>query len=380
MAETVHELVARVRPEGISQTEDELDQFSETFEEVSQEAGETAGVLADFSDRWQGAANVLIASLAVLATGLLSKVPILGEVAAGLGTIIDSIAIKMDSVLRPALQPLSNLLFDIATAIDETQGPLGTFIGLLGTLASVSAVVLGAIQGLYMAGLTSVSAFAALSSVWGTIVSVGSTVVSVIAGIVAGISAVTAAVIIAVAAIIAFAAAYITNFRGIRDKTNAFIGNMIDSIKGFVDDALTFFEILWINGKAAIAKLGAVVETILTASFQTAVNAIAGAVNAIISKVENGINRTIKQLNRLPKINLKKASIGRVQTGEPVTNPQATITRKFAAIDRRARNQRQEARGTNRFADRQTVEIKMDPQARKVISAQMDEGPANRGR
>lgn len=400
MAETVHELVARVRPDGISQTEDELDSFTDTFEDVSDQAGDTAENLSEFSDRWQGAMQVAATGLAVAATSLLSTVPIIGELAGGLFAIIESIGLKMDKIARK-FGVSGDALYEFAGAIDETTGPMETLAGAAGWVVTAIAGIVGIVAawGWLAEGATVAGA---LASAFGYVASAVSAVVSAIAAVVGGISAASAAIIIAIAAIIAIIIAYITNFRGFRDRTNEFIGDIIEFFKGLWKKGKKFFgnlvsdivdaakklpgqvlsalNDLLVKGKALLSKLATAAEVLLGAGFRKAQNTVAKALNAVLSTVQTGVNRAINMLNRLPKFDIGKVNFGKLST-EPVTNPEAELTRRFAAIDRRKRNQLQDSQETtNRFAERQTLEIKMDPQAAKYISADLDENPANRGR
>lgn len=128
------ELVVAVSPEGTDETSDALEDVEDGFQETADTAEETSGDLDEFSRRWKGAMNVITASLAIAAAGLLTQVPIVSDLMDGLMAIVESVGLQIDDLLRPALGGLTNDLFEIAEAIEENEGPLGTVVGLLGTL------------------------------------------------------------------------------------------------------------------------------------------------------------------------------------------------------------------------------------------------------
>ena len=226
---TAEELTVAIRSEGVSETQEDLEGVEGAMDETANSAGNSAEELEGFSQRFQGAMSAAVAALAVAAAGLLSQVPVLGELMAGLFAIVEAVAFQMDGVLRPVLTPLTDAFFDLANAIFEADGIAGDIIGVLGTIASIAAIV-----GLAMSkfGVSAAAVVAKLSPLIGVVKAVGAALV----GIVAGISATTAALAIAVAAVIAFAVAYLTNFRGVRDTTNEIIGDIFGFFVGLASD------------------------------------------------------------------------------------------------------------------------------------------------
>jgi len=247
---TAEELVVAIRSEGVGKTQDQLEGVEQSMEDTADSAGESAEELEGFSERFAGAMSAAVAALAVGAAGLLSQVPVLGELFGGLAAVVSALAFQMDGVLRPVLTPVTNALFELANAVFEADGIIGDIIGVLATVASVLAVVGFAAAKL---GVT----WGAVTAAASTVASVLGTIAAVVAGVIGGISALTAALVAAVVAIVAFAAAYLTNWRGVRDKTNAIIGQIIDfvvsgfkkfgtmalkALGGFVDQGVRAFN------------------------------------------------------------------------------------------------------------------------------------------
>lgn len=213
MAEDVQELLVQVSPEGVDETTRALEDQEESFTDMADTAEEESGRLADFSDRWQGAMGAVVAGLAVASAGLLSQVPVVGELMSGLFAIIEAIAFQMDQVLRPVLQPVTDAFFGLSNAIFEAEGILGIIIGVLGVLV----VVLGAV-----AAVTFVAsgAVAQLTVAYGA----ASTAANVLTGALGtlatalGISTVAAGLLVGGLLVLAglSLAALITDFMGIR--------------------------------------------------------------------------------------------------------------------------------------------------------------------
>jgi phage-related protein len=229
MAISAEELIVAIRSEGVGETQEDLEGVERQMEDTAESAGESADELEGFSERFQGAMGAAVAALAVGAAGLLSQVPVLGELFSGLAAVVSAVAFQMDGVLRPVLSPLTGLFFELSSAIFEANGIIGDIIGAVAAVVSIATVLIGvaakvgAVLGIWA------SAGAGVVSILGTIAGVIGTVIGTIVSL-------PALLVAAVAAIAAFAVAYLTNFRGIRDKTNQFIGNIVDTVVGGVTD------------------------------------------------------------------------------------------------------------------------------------------------
>ena len=199
------------------------------MDETADSAGDSAEELEGFSQRFQGAMSAAVAALAVGAAGLLSQVPVLGELMAGLFSIIEAVAFQMDGVLRPVLSPLTDAFFDLANAIFEADGIAGDIIGVLGTIASIAGIVGAA---MLKFGVSVGAVTAKFSPLIGVVKTVG----SILAGLVAGITAVAAAKAILIGAAIALAAALIFNIGGARDKLGEILNEIWDFFVGLAGD------------------------------------------------------------------------------------------------------------------------------------------------
>jgi len=113
------ELVVKALPEGFGETNDKLETTDEKFEEVSSSMEESTGLLSSLANKFGGALSAIVAGVAVATAGLLSQVPILGEVVSGLTSVINAVAFQLDKRLRPVLGPVRDGLFELAQAIFE---------------------------------------------------------------------------------------------------------------------------------------------------------------------------------------------------------------------------------------------------------------------
>lgn len=270
-ASEVHELLVKIRGEGIDETTESLDEMSEQFEESAEQAEESAGVMEDFANKFEGAMNVVVGGLAVAASGLLSQVPVIGELASGLFAIINSLALKIDETLRPALGGVTNTLFNLAGAIDRTEGVFSSFIGIVGTVGASVAALEGAVLALNAAfGL-------GLSSVLGTIV-----------GFLGG--PLTAAILGIVGLVGVLAAAWTNNWFGIRD----IVTGVISTIQDVLGDFVSWATARWDAFTAALARLwrihGAAIVREAKAAFQTVRSIITRVLNFLQPFIRRAVN------------------------------------------------------------------------------------------
>ena len=113
------ELVVKAMPEGFDATNQKLETTDEKFEEVSGSMEESTGLLSSLANKFGGALSAIVAGVAVATAGILSQVPILGEVVSGLTSVINAVAFQLDKRLRPVLGPVRDGLFELAQAIFE---------------------------------------------------------------------------------------------------------------------------------------------------------------------------------------------------------------------------------------------------------------------
>lgn len=121
---TIEELVVRAKPEGLDETVGGFENMQEELEETEQQMDDTTGGLSDLANKWKGAMGAIVAGLAVATAGLASKIPVIGEVASGLGAVISGLAFQMDKALRPSLQGVTNELFNLANEVYRSDGVL----------------------------------------------------------------------------------------------------------------------------------------------------------------------------------------------------------------------------------------------------------------
>lgn len=222
---TAEELVVAIRSEGIGETREGLESVEDSMEETAETAGESAEELSDFSERFKGAMGAAVAALAVGAAGLLSQVPVLGELFAGLSAIVAALAFQMDGVLRPVLSPITQGMFKLSNAIFEQKGVWGDIIGIVATVVSILAVAIPAI-----------AAVGAQLGVWA---STGAGVIAILGKIAGGaaflislLEPVSTAILLIIAASALLAAAWANNWLGIRDITDSVVSWIMDTVVG----------------------------------------------------------------------------------------------------------------------------------------------------
>lgn len=287
----IQSLLVRIEPEGVDETTESLQQQSEQFEETADVAGEESGRLQGFSERWSGAMTAIVAGLAIGAAGLASQVPVIGELMGGLVAIIDALAFQMDQVLRPVLQPLTNLMFGLSEAIFQLDGVAGAIVGVLTSIAAALGVVAG------VAALFGSS----LSSIIGFLAGLG----PVIAGVSAGALALAAAlgVIIGLIGVLILDVLGVLDFfrdlgaltREVAEDVIAFVSEGVsdafDWLVSAVNDPLGAVEDIL----GVLEDIGSWITTAISDAFDwlvSAVNDPLGAVEDILSTLEDIADKT----------------------------------------------------------------------------------------
>ena len=230
---TAEELVVSIVSEGTDEATEDLEGMEDAMEETADAAGDSAEELENFSQRFQGALSAAVAGLAVGVSGLLSTVPVVGELMSGLFAIFEAFGFQIDRLARQmGAGGLSGVLFDVADTIFELEGTMGNIAAVFGVVAAAAASA-----GVTFAGwaLKTMGVKAAALALGSALKAAG----VAIAGVIAGVSALTVGIAVAVAAIAAFAVAYLTNWRGVRDSTNDIVGSIIDTVVGGFMDLAT---------------------------------------------------------------------------------------------------------------------------------------------
>jgi len=333
---TAEELVVAVRDEGIGQTRENLEGVEQSMEETADAASDSAEDLGEFTSRIQGAMSAAAAGVAIAAGSLLSQVPVIGELVAGLGAVFGALGLQVDQLIRDlGAGGFVDALFNVASAINNAEGFAADLVGVLTTLATI---VAGAAAGFAAYAVKTLGWIGAASKFIGAAKAVG----VAIAGVISSIGAVPAALAGAIAALVAFGVAYLTNFRGIRDKTNAIIGRITDFVVGgitsfistglskldtFVGDFVGFFADLADKVSTATSDIASDIADWLTdlvsdakdfgAQFVSGfLSALEGLSDRMASFFEAAFNTVIKTINTaietLPDVITSKLDIEQI--------------------------------------------------------------------
>jgi phage-related protein len=223
------EVVVRAKPEGIDETKEEVEDLSDSLEETTEGMESQAGRLAGFSKQFAGAMSAATTGLALAATSLLGKVPVIGELFDGVGAIMEALALTMDSVLRPVLGPLGDFFLQLSTAILEADPAVKKFIGSVLTLAS-GAGLLKLAEFLPMVG----DSFAKFNGkILGTIKNAGG-LKGALRALIAPLTGLSLPVLLLIAVIAALALAWATNFGNIRGVAKDTFEKIKQVIRDFV--------------------------------------------------------------------------------------------------------------------------------------------------
>ena len=225
------------------------------MQDTADSAGDSAEELEGFSQRFQGAMSAAVAALAVAAGGLLSQVPVIGELMEGLFAIVEAVAFQMDSVLRPALSGITDSLFDVANAIFDSDDEMGNLIGTFGTIAAGAGLLIGVLK-LFSITLT------------------GPLLIAI--GVVAG-------------AIAALSIAWSENFAGIRDVAQDTIDNVSERFSDFVETVRPIVMGFLATLESAWDSHGETIMDVVNFAFRTIAALIETQIDAILTLIEVGL-------------------------------------------------------------------------------------------
>ena len=252
---TAEELTVAIRSEGVSETQDDLEGVERSMQDTADSAGDSAEELEGFSQRFQGAMSAAVAALAVAAGGLLSQVPVIGELMEGLFAIVEAVAFQMDSVLRPALSGITDSLFDVANAIFASDDEAGNLIGTFGTIAAGAGILIGVLK---LIGVTLTGPILAAI------------------GVVAG-------------AIAALSIAWSENFAGIRDVAQDTIDNVSERFSDFVETVRPIVMGFLATLESAWDSHGETIMDVVNFAFRTIAALIETQIDAILTLIEVGL-------------------------------------------------------------------------------------------
>jgi phage-related protein len=231
-------ITVAVEAAGTEETREEIEKTEQQLEEAGEGMSETADEMEGLQQRLQGAGRTIAVAMAAAATGILSQIPVIGEVFAGLVAIFQSVMFQVDRLLRAlGLGGLTGILFDISEAIFNLEGPLGMLVGLFGGVATAVLGVVGVAKTL---GIS-------LAPVVTAIKAVGAALLA--------LEPITTAIIAIVAALIA---AWVL---------------FDDEIKAVVNRAISILQGLWNHIKSAVGTV------------ESAINDVIGVINSIITTV-----------------------------------------------------------------------------------------------
>jgi len=170
---TAQEITVALSSDGTQEVASDVSDIEGEFEETAGTVGESADEMAGFSSKFSGAMSAIVAGLSVAAAGLLAQVPVVGGLMESLAGVLEAVAFQMDQVLRPVLMPVTDLFYQLQTAIFEADGVVGDIIGGFASLVSIAglvgSVILSAIGVLSQLGLTSLTVGGAITAFIGLI-------------------------------------------------------------------------------------------------------------------------------------------------------------------------------------------------------------------
>ena len=293
---TVEELVVKATPKGVGDVEESLQGMEDKAEETTDSIEEQSSALGDVAGKFKGAMGAVVAGFAVVTAGLLSRIPILGTAAAGLGAILDAVGLKISQTLSPALTPLTNLFFDVAGAINNANGTLGTIIGVIG-----SAIVI--ITGLAAGVIAAVKAYGLLSGAFLAVKGAVGVVVGAIGTVIATIGLIPVILIGLILAIVGFALAYKNNWFGIRDTTDEVVNDIVtfvtNAFNTFVTEAGKFLKKLVKRAKTEFTTLKVNTREALNDLIDDAIQSGKDFVSSFAQGIRDNISDAINAAKRL---------------------------------------------------------------------------------
>jgi len=251
------ELDILVKAVGAGKAKTEVEDAQKGLGDTAKKASKDTKAMENFSRKFAGVMSIVAASMAAATGVLLAKVPVLGELWASMGFLVQEIAYLLDEVLRPVLEPLTDAIFELSMKFQDLPGPAKTFIAVLVLLAAFLLPVLSAIVAI-IAGATGMALVIAVLTL-------------AVAGLILAL-----APLVAVLSLIYFA--WTDNWFGIRDIVTAVVEYISELIDGFLS---------WMN-EAFGEEFRATVESLReTVGFW--VSLITGAIEAITTIIRLGL-------------------------------------------------------------------------------------------
>lgn len=299
MAEEIEELLVKIRPDGVDETASGLENVQSQFSRTTETVEESTGVLEQFSQRWRGAVGVIVGALLTATAGLLSKVPVVNELMGGLMAVVDALAYRLSSFLRPTLGPINRALYRLAPTIYTVEGAIGklldtvmaSFLGILGYVAILNTAWQEDWHGIRTTTNTVLSAIrSAISRFIGFVKPyIEKFLDQVLNGNWKG-------------ALKTLAAFHQAVFKRIRSLALKFVAAFAKTVVGFTSTVRTTLEKFW-----------ATVRTGFETLFNLIVNQAKSWANTFVSVVENAVNRAIRAVpdSIQSKLGLEQVSLGK---------------------------------------------------------------------
>lgn len=388
----LYTLVVQLESEGTEEVEQSLQQTQQTFEETADTAEEEAGVLDRFSRRWKGAMTIIAGALTLATGALLREVPVVQDLMDGLRAVVESTALALDTVMRPALQDVVDDLFDLAEAIgdEDGEGAMAALVSLQQNLDdledySIEVTVdflfdLGAalfdpdtLAEQWRASLANMEPADFMGPLGITMKVAAEIAARLVEGFNEHLPAATEAF-----------EAWIEDTLGITMEWGGTLGEITETTLA----AWVARIDLWLaEADAAIATWIVNTEARWDTFWTNLQIMTIGGANSVISSLESFVNRAVSAYNKiaskLPGVeSIGSVGLGRMSTRglrQDLQDIEARRQGRTGAIEERLGEQREQAE--NVFAEQRQLQITIEPPAfERFMSASLEDGVANTGR
>jgi phage-related protein len=155
-ADKLGELAILVEAVGVDKAIGSLKKAQKQMEEGEKKANANAKALSEFATKFGGAMAIVTAGISATAFALLSQMPILQELFSGLSFMIQELAYLMDEVLRPAMQPIVDAIYNLADSFSGLppwlQATITWSVIVIAVLAGLLAVIIPLVIAFAVAG------------------------------------------------------------------------------------------------------------------------------------------------------------------------------------------------------------------------------------
>ncbi len=227
---TAQELIVAIRSEGVRDTVSDLRGVEDSMKDTAESTSEAADEAEGFSQQFKGAIGAAVAAFSIATAGFASQIPVLQETLSGLGAVFDALGLAASDLLRDlGVGGLTSVAFDVAAAINNTEGSTRDLAGAFGILTSIVAPFAGLLG---LAKLKAIGVSTALGLAQGKILAAGSAVAKIVSGL--GLLGGTLAAL--TVGIAAFALAYGLGLGDIQEKTDTFAAGVEQGFREFLQN------------------------------------------------------------------------------------------------------------------------------------------------